>query len=1359
MHESFPAAVLFADISGFTPLAEALAQSGEEGPEEMTRLLNAYFSRLIAAIEAEGGEVVKFSGDAVTVLFLARTAPLGYAARRATQAAVAMHALMDEFATLPTSVGPIALAVKIGIGVGTVSAFRVGGVLERWEYVVAGDPLRQVAEAEHAASRGETILSPEAMAVLAEAATPAVLPAQPLRMPVPSPDTDLEAAQRALRGFIPGAIRAWLGDRFQAWRAELRSMSVLFMGVHGLEYTAANALERLHSFLAAVQEAIYRYEGSLNKLAVDDKGTIVLAMFGAPPFAHADDAARAVQAARDLLALSEAHGLDMALGVATGPVFAGPVGSVDRREYTVMGDAVNRAARLMAAAGPGDMRCDFATARDARRVLAFESLPPVHLKGKANLVRVYRPIGLTRSEAQMGTALVGRQAEVQRLRAALDDLQAGRQRVLVLIGEAGLGKSRLVDELTLLARAQGCADFTGAGVSSERQTPYRAWREVFTSYFGLDGADAPMERRRLVQAQVAALAPEHGERLPLLNDLLGTDFPETSLTAALTSERRYQSRANLLIDLLCRRAATQPLVLILDDAHWLDTRSWGLALAVAQGLRAARLPLLLVLSMRPLETPERPLELAALLALDGAEQMTLGALSPDDTVALAAALLGLTAVEIPPAVAALVRARAEGNPFFAEEMLLALRDQGVLEVVEEGGQRSCVLLGDITEATRCLPDTVQGVILSRLDQLTPEEQMLLRVGAVIGRRFSYHALRTVFTSYLTLADTEIKARLELLADLDLTPEETPDPNLHHAFRHLITQEVAYGTMLFTQRRELHRMVAVYYEARFDLDGAGPDTGEDPAALGLHTADIVHRLAYHYQQAGDVERERYYAALAGELAAQSFANAEALTYLDRALALTPVEETAAQRRLLLLREQVHDVLANRQAQEADLAALEVLSDPDDYQAQAELAVRQAHYYLSIDQFPRALADADRAATLAQAAAWPTGETMARRLQGADLIPLARYDEASAQLHQALALARVNGITSTEDDCLRDLGLIAYYHEQYATARDYYAQALALAQAIGDRRGESATLVRLATVLRELGEYTPALAYYERALTLDRATGDRDDAADAQRGMGLMAYAQGHYAAARLAYEESLASEREAGDCAGQAACLAALGMTARALGDFAAAQAALEEALAISQAIGDRRCEATIRADMALLSHQCGDNRAARPQAQAALALATGLSMRAVAGTALTRLGHALYGLGEPQGAATAYQAALYLHHKLDAHTLALEPLAGLARLARARGDLSTARGLVDALLLGFEAQAQTRSDERPQMLLCCYEVLHALHDPRAGQVLAMAYKELEHQAAHITHPVHQHAFWEDVPAHRALCLAYRVQTC
>jgi class 3 adenylate cyclase len=336
--DRFEAAVLFADVSGFTPLTEALARKGAEGPEELTRLLNTYFSRMIDLIEGEGGEVVKFSGDAVTVLFPASTAlppgadtgqGLACATRRAKQAAEAMQAAMVEFATIETSAGPVALGMKIGIGAGEILAILVGGVFNRWEYVIAGDPLRQVAEAEHQAERGDVILSPEAETLL----WPEPLVSQPLTRPEWDQIQNPGAVEAVLRSYVPAAVANWLGEGLHEWLAVLRPMSVLFVGVGGLDYSQPDAVERLHTFLRAAQETIYSYEGSINKLAVDDKGTIFIALFGAPPYAHEDDPERALRCAMDLQHVATAQGLQLAIGVTTGRVFSGrsaatPAGSI-----------------------------------------------------------------------------------------------------------------------------------------------------------------------------------------------------------------------------------------------------------------------------------------------------------------------------------------------------------------------------------------------------------------------------------------------------------------------------------------------------------------------------------------------------------------------------------------------------------------------------------------------------------------------------------------------------------------------------------------------------------------------------------------------------------------------------------------------------------------------------------------------------------------------------------------------------------------------------------------------------------------------------------------------------------------------
>ncbi|MFQ5436175.1 MAG: adenylate/guanylate cyclase domain-containing protein, partial [Anaerolineae bacterium] len=397
----FTAAVLFADVSGFTPLAEALAQKGPEGAEALTRVLNTYFSRMITLIERRAGEVVKFSGDAMMVVFPAPAGQMGDAVRRAQEAAEAMQGAMDEFSRLETIAGPVELGMKIGIGVGQVSAFSVGGEQDKWEYVIAGDPLRQVAEAEHSAERGEIILSPEAKGALS------AYPSSGYRSVAIDwemlSENQIKAAEVALRAYIPEIITSRLAAGQSGWLAELRRLTVLFVSVvQGLDYAQSNAIDRLQAFTHAAQTTILRYEGSINKIAVDDKGTILIGLFGAPPFAHEDDPERALRCALDLQGAARAQGLRLAIGVTTGQVFSGPVGSDTRREYTVMGDIVNLAARLMSVAvkalrqeerenqfrDENGIRCDDETYQAAAGRLTFHQLSPVYVKGKARLIQL-----------------------------------------------------------------------------------------------------------------------------------------------------------------------------------------------------------------------------------------------------------------------------------------------------------------------------------------------------------------------------------------------------------------------------------------------------------------------------------------------------------------------------------------------------------------------------------------------------------------------------------------------------------------------------------------------------------------------------------------------------------------------------------------------------------------------------------------------------------------------------------------------------------------------------------------------------------------------------------------------------------
>jgi predicted ATPase len=1208
--------------------------------------------------------------------------------------------------------------MKIGIGAGEVLAAHVGGVRDRWEYVFAGDPLRQMVQAEHQAERGGIVLSPEAEALIApHPATPQPLP-QPDWARVQNP----AAVEAVLRAYVPGVVIAWLEEGLQEWLAVLRPMSVLFIGVAGIDYANPSAVERLHAFLRAAQEIINRYEGSINKLAVDDKGTVLVVLFGAPPRAHEDDPERALRCGLDLQATAQRQGLQLAIGATTGRVFAGPVGGETRREYTVMGDTVNLAARLMAAAGSGQVYCDYETYRGARDRLAFDLLPPVRVKGKAGLIRIYRPTGEAGRRSELDTAgvLVGRRAEVAKLAADLDDVRAGRSRVLLIEGEAGIGKSRLVEELIRLMQERGVAGLLGMGRSIEQQTPYRAWRDIFTSFFDLEEVDDLAERQHRVQAHVGDVAPALIERIPLLNDVLNLGLPENALTGSLDTHLRHESLVSLLLALLHAWATERPLVLVLEDAHWLDSLSWDLTVQVARALTVARMPLLLAVVMRPLEGEITRIEPQTLAAMGESERLLLESLSPGETLALAAARLGVADAGLPEEVAKLVRTRAGGNPFYAEELVYALRDHGLITVETEVDQTRCVVSGDLDRAAETLPDTIQGIVLSRIDRLPPEEQLTLKVAAVIGRTFAYTPLHDTLGEHMEVSHRLLRTYLDDLARLDLTPLDAPEPELTYIFKHIITQEVAYETLLFAQRRQLHRAVALWYERTFG------DEADQPSEEGPESplAPYYPLLVYHWHQAGDEDRERRYAELAGTWAAAQFANVEAAGYFGRALDLTPDAELAARYDLLLAREAVNDLQGERAAQALDLAVLATLAEEmKDDRRRAQVALRQASYHEATSNYTAALEAVQRAIEQAARTEDLADDADAYIAWGEVLVRQGDYEAARAPLERALEIARATQNRAGEAKSLYHLGHVYLCQGDYPVAQNRYQQALEIRRAEGHRQGEADSLSMLGVVHSELGDYPAARDYYQRALSIHRTTGDRRGETIGLGNLGVVYCDLGDYAAARDDHQQALDLRLAIGDRWGEAVSLVNLGLVHHGLGQDEAARKHCEQALAIQQEIGDQRGQ----------------------------------------GYSLTYLGHALAGLGELEAAAEAYDEAMGLRRELGQHSLAIDDLAGLARVAMAQGDLERALEQVEEILAWIEVNGPEGIEYPLQVYLTGYRVLStsARGDTsaieRAHSILSTAHKSLLEQAASISDRALRRKFMENVKANREIVAAWEAQ--
>jgi tetratricopeptide (TPR) repeat protein len=688
-------------------------------------------------------------------------------------------------------------------------------------------------------------------------------------------------AEAGLRAFIPGAILARLAAGQAGWLAELRRVTVIFINLHDLDY--AMPLEQAQSLMQTLQTSLYRYEGSINKLSVDDKGVTLIAALGLPPLAHENDPARGIQVAMAVQVELHRMGLRSAIGVTTGRAFCGMVGNNRRREYTMIGDVVNLAARLMQAA-PGSILCDAATYNAAQAQLNFETLPPIKVKGKAEPVAIYHPLSLKAGATRRQTTLVGRQAERELLTSHLQTLLRGTGGIIVIEGEAGIGKSRLIEELLRQAYALGVLGWLGIASAIDKSTPYHAWRPVFKQLFNLETLpDDPALRRAHVQQQLetrfaplpatpalsdqvgaageGSSSPTLGQLAPLLNPVLSLDWPENEITEHMTGKVRADNTHELLLHLLQQVVHRDgEIMLVLEDAQWLDSASWGLALLVAQRVH----PILLILATRPLTEPLPP-EYSQLLRDPNTHQITLNTLPLADMVTLVCQRLGVAS--LPDSLAELIYTKTDGNPFFGEELAYALRDSGLITVAN-GECRLTPQAADFQSLY--LPDTVQGVITSRIDRLTPPQQLTLKVASVIGRVFEFETLHDIHP--IEADKTRLSDYLSGLARLDITELEVPEPDLTYIFKHIITQEVAYNMMLFAQRRELHRAVADWYEETY-ADDLSP---------------FYSRLAFHWQQANVIRKALDYLEKAGEQALHSYANEEAVEFFSDALTLAEEE---------------------------------------------------------------------------------------------------------------------------------------------------------------------------------------------------------------------------------------------------------------------------------------------------------------------------------------------------------------------------------------------------------------------------------------------------------------------------------------
>ena len=1271
---------LFADIAGFTPLAESLAQSlgAQRGAEELTRQLNLVYAALITQVHNYHGSVIGFVGDAITCWFDSKDEGGSRkdekipSSLRAVACALAMQNAMRAFPQL---------AIKIGIATGPARRFLVGDPQIQLLDALAGETIRQMAHAEQLAEKGEIVVALATMQNLGHSVQPirssdqftVIRELTTTVAPMPWDALPINALTlEQMRPWVLPSLYARIAAGQEQFTTELRAATALFVQFHGIDYANdKDAGKKLDAYIRHAQRIVQQYDGNILQLTIGDKGSFFYTVFGAPT-AHDDDPVRAVRTALDLIAnLHAKHPtsnfqfpLSTHMGIAEGQMRVGAYGGATQFTYGAIGDAANLAARLMQAAPLGEIRCDYNVYRAASKRRAFEILPPIRIKGKAGLVRVYKPTSGLPSAVSSQNEIIGRCAEIATIEKMLDAVQAGATRVLFIEGEAGIGKSRLVDELKRAARERGLTGLIGNGQSIEQHTPYRAWRDVFGSYFELDNVTEASERRARVESLVPQLIPEHAPRVPVLNDVLGLGIPENELTQALDANLRQQNVTLVLTALLRAWTNEHPLVLILEDAHWLDGLSWQLAIQVARTLSLANAPLLFVLVNRPLEENSIGQKVfAELRALNITQTLALSALAPDEIVALIANRLNVAADTLPAPLVELVQARANGNPFFAEELVFNLRDTGVIETWKVSAKRtfqvSVRIVGDLETAQRTLPDTLHGLILSRIDRLPAERQFVVKVAAVIGRAFAFTPLHHVVNQYATMADESLKQHLTALTQADFTLPETLEPELTYLFKHIITQEAAYQTLLFSQRRELHRLVAEWYE----------NSGEWSVGSGqkIQSLSTTHYplLAYHYRYAEDVTKEKQYLGLAAEAAEKIFANDAAIGFYTRWLTLIPSQEHAD---ILLKRAKVLDLVGRWEEKESDLrTALALGEQTADLQVTAQAQYEIGNLFLQRSNYAEALEWCRRAQASFEALNDATGRCRAIVTQGDILRRQGDNTSARQYLELGVQIARdTKNQWGIAQACL-NLGNLDYNQSNWIQARESYTEALRAFQESNNKSGINKALNNLGMVADALGDRATMQALLEQSLAVSREIGDKAMIAMTLNNLGLAATRRNENESAVRLYHESLELMREMGDRQRTAMVLRELGDTLWKIGDYARAEARLQESLAIHQAIGYQRGVADALDSLGSLALKQGQYASARSWYEQSLVYAREWGYKSTTVTTLNNLAIVMIELDDFQTARMLYQESILLAREIQKTSSLPYISVGLTAIATHRG--------------------------------------------------------------------------------------------
>ena len=1106
-HKQVVGSLAFVDISGFTTLTERLAAKGKVGAEEMSDLLNMAFAELLERAYRYGASLVKWGGDAVLLLF-----EDDEHAALACRAADEMRSTMRQVGRLRTSVGVVQLKMSVGINSGAFDFFLVGD--QHHELLVAGPAATATAVMEQTAEAGEIVVSSASAALLPPGCAGAAkgdgfllqkAPVVAARSRYWAPGADPVDPGTCLDPAIRDHLLTEVGE------SEHRQVAVGFVEVSGVDQLLTGhgpdaVAATLHDLMAIVQEECAHHRVTFWETDISADGFKIMLVAGAPRSTGHDEEGL-LRATRNILDRYDGTAR-VRIGANSGRVFNGGFGPAFRRTWSVKGDAVNLAARVMGKAQPGQLLATEQLLRRVSATVTADLLPPFMVKGKKHQIHaaVVQAVSLNRAAlAAPSSAFVGRRDEMDALMSAQRAAAAGRGGLVAVVGEPGVGKSRLVDH-ACSRFADGTTILRGFADAYESATPYFAVRRLLRAAIGLapEAADDDV---------VAALRRQHGvepQWLPLLARPFDVALDDTPESAEVRDEFRRAKTASLVIELLAA-TLTSPTALVVDDVQDADDASAELLARIAA--EAATRPWLLIAAGRALP--------AGLSDVEPMERIELGGLAPDEARDLALDTPG--GETLTPHVLRAVLERGEGNPLFLRELTAAMAASHSDE----------------------LPTSLEDLLSAQVDDLAPGARRLLRAVSVLGVRFEPALAADLLGEQPEAADWQA---------LDRFLASHPDGS--RRFRTSLARDAAYEGLPYRRRIELHGRAATALQTR----AAGREE------------DVVEALSLHCLAAQRYDDAWRYSRMAGDRAKWMYANVDALTSYRRAreaarhlhgLSHDDVAElsetigdlharlaeldaaTAAYREArrvassgaYALRARVAfraAVAATRGGHpqgfqrwlakvdaELDRAAADGLDDPALQELDARATVERAFLLFRQGRYGEAIALGGSGLAKAEAVSAPL--LVAKALWVLDVAAMATgHPGDDAGISRALQLAEEAADLPTQALMQKQLGVHAYYRGEWTVAAARYEGARESYERAGDDWNALGAAINVGEILVDQGRLAAAEPLVAEPLRAWRASGTPWDVGFAAALLGRLRARNGQYAEAVELFTEAIAA---------------------------------------------------------------------------------------------------------------------------------------------------------------------------------------------------------------------------------------------